>query len=142
MDALRRRQRCDRTAPMTRKLTACRRVRLVPRLLSWGLGRCAIALPAYAAPDAGGNTYTRAVVRSLPSPAEPQTVRLKLLPRGKLPFTTLGFRIGRPDLLDGLRVGDEVGFRAERRQGANTLTHIRKLAPCVRFQPCPLITGD
>ena len=71
MDALRRRQRCDRTAPMTRKLTACRRVRLVPRLLSWGLGLCAIALPAYAAPDAGGNTYTRAVVRSLPSPAEP-----------------------------------------------------------------------
>lgn len=69
-------------------------------------------------------------------------MRLKLMPRGKVPFSTLSFQVDRPALLEGLAVGDEVGFVAESRPGGNTLTRIRKVAPCVRFQPCPVIQGD
>ncbi len=95
-----------------------------------------------APPGVAKPVYTRAVVRSLPSAAEPNTVRLKLLPHGKLPFTTVSFGVERPELLQDIRVGDEVGFVAERRASGNTLMRLRKVAPCVRFQPCPNIAAD
>ena len=107
-----------------------------------GVVACVWGQPVHAGPDQGTRVYTRAVVRSLPSSAEPDTVRLKILPRGKVPFTTMVFRVDQPGLLGGIQVGDEVGFLAERRAAGNTLTQIRKVAPCVRFQPCPPITAD
>lgn len=95
-----------------------------------------------APPGVAKPVYTRAVVRSLPSAAEPNTVRVKLLPRGKVPFTTVSFGVERPELLRDILVGDEVGFVAERRASGNTLTRLRKVAPCVRFKPCPSIVAD
>ncbi len=84
--------------------------------------------------------YTRATVRDLPvAGAEPALVRLKIAPRGQLPFSTLTFQVDDRRLLDGMALGDEVGFIAERRPGGNTLTALRKVAPCVRFQNCPQI---
>lgn len=97
---------------------------------------------AVAAPEAAQPIYTRAQVRSLPSAAEPSVLRLKLLPRGKLPFTTISLAVDRPELLQGIQVGDEVGFVAERRDGRNTVTRLRKLTACVRFQPCPEVRAD
>ena len=113
---------------------------------------CAVPLAAPAAqlgpgsplsPDASvpRRVYTRATVRDLPAVGvEPALVRLKIAPRGKLPFSTLTFRVSDRRLLDGIALGDEVGFIAERQAGGNTLTALRKVAPCVRFQNCPEIT--
>lgn len=90
---------------------------------------------------AGQRVYTRAVVRDLPAAADqPALIRLKVVPRGKLPFSTLTFQLDDRQLLQGIAVGDEVGFIAERRPGGNTVTALRKVAPCVRFQSCPVIT--
>ena len=85
--------------------------------------------------------YTRATVRQLPTASEqPAVVRMKIMPRGKIPFTTLNFRVDDARLLKDIAVGDEVGFIAEPGAGGNTLKALRKVAPCVRFQPCPSIT--
>lgn len=129
----------DRAAPARPRRPAGRRAGLAWLALACGL---AVA-PLHAAEPAGAHVYTRATVRALPEPgaAEP-LVRLKILPRGKLPFSTLSFRVPHPGLLQGLRVGDEVGFVAQAQAGGNTLVRIRKVAPCVRFQPCPEIVGD
>ncbi|MFD1712745.1 copper-binding protein [Ottowia sp. GY511] len=86
--------------------------------------------------------YTRAVVRSLPSPREPNALRLKLLPGGKIPFTTVTFRVADPSLVLGLQVGDHVGFVAEARPEGNTVVRLRAVSPCARFQPCSTIFDD
>ena len=99
-----------------------------------------LALPpgAEAAPE---RVYTRATVRQLPTASEqPAVVRLKIMPRGKIPFTTLNFQVDDAHLLQGIAVGDEVGFIAERGASGNVLKALRKVPPCVRFQPCPPIT--
>jgi len=61
---------------------------------------------------------------------------LKVLPRAKLPFTTLRFHVRDPAMLTGLGEGANVKFRAHRIDGENTLTTIRAVPACVRFQPC------
>jgi len=116
-------------------------------LAAFAAALCAFAVPAASAPPdatvatAAQRIYTRAVVRDLPGANEqPALIRLKILPRGKLPFTTLTFRIEDRRLLDGIALGDEVGFIAERRDGGNTVTALRKVASCVHFQNCPVIT--
>lgn len=63
-------------------------------------------------------------------------VHLKIVPRAKVPFTTLRFRVHDRALLAGLSAGASVKFRAERIDGENTLVAIRAVQPCVRFQPC------
>lgn len=130
--------------PMARR----KQTTLTPRPGLAVLALCAasMGLPAASADEsqavaAAPRVYTRAVVRDLPRPGDrPALVRLKIVPRGQLPFTTLSFHVDDRRLLDGLAVGDEVGFIAERRAGGNTLTAVRKVAPCVRFQHCPEIT--
>ena len=85
--------------------------------------------------------YTRAVVRDLPAAgAQPALLRLQIAPRGKLPFSTLTFRVQDRRLLDGIALSDEVGFIAEARPEGNTVVALRKVVPCVRFQSCPVIT--
>ena len=81
---------------------------------------------------------TRATVRSVTEEGGGQRVyvHLKVLPRTKLPFTTLRFRVRDRALLAGLLEGASVKFRAERVEGENTLLAIRAVPPCVRFQPC------
>ena len=63
-------------------------------------------------------------------------VRLQLLPRAKLPFTTLAFRVADPTLLAGIFKGAWVKFTARRVEGENTLTSIHVVEECKRFQPC------
>lgn len=71
--------------------------------------------------DAGGNTAY---------------VRLKLLPRAKLPFTIQTFKVADRALLDGIGQGAWVQFTARHIDGENTLTSIRMTAECKRFEPC------
>lgn len=111
---------------------------LAAMLAPW---RMAWADDALAQPGAKPRVYTRAVVRDLPTPgAQPALIRLKVAPRGQLPFSTLTFHVEDRRLLEGIALGDEVGFMAERRAAGNTVTAVRKVAPCVRFQHCPVIT--
>lgn len=81
---------------------------------------------------------TRATVRSISREDAGRRVyvHLKVVPRAKLPFTTLRFRVLDPALLAGLQEGSSVKFRAERLEGENTLTTIRAVPACARFQPC------
>jgi Cu/Ag efflux protein CusF len=91
-----------------------------------------------AAAAGGAGVYTRATVRSTfeEEGGKRLYIRLKLLPRGKLPFTTITFRVLDRALIAGLSEGASVGFVAERRGGENVLTSIREMPPCERFRPC------
>jgi Cu/Ag efflux protein CusF len=63
-------------------------------------------------------------------------VRLRLLPRAKLPFTTQTFRVVDQALLAGVSEGAWVRFTARRLEGENTLTAIQIAEECKLFQPC------
>lgn len=93
--------------------------------------------PSAAAPR-DPDVYTRGVVQSTFEEAEGRRfyVRLKLARIGKLPFSTITYRVLDRGLVAGLRPGESVGFRAERINGENVLTAIRRATPCQRFQPC------
>jgi Cu/Ag efflux protein CusF len=109
-------------------------------LLMGGPTRAApVAEAAVAAASASrpAEVYTRAIVRSVSQDASGgHFIRLKLVPRAKLPFTTLTYRVLDRSLIAGVREGDSVQFRSERSQGENVLTAIRVVRPCVRFQKC------
>lgn len=81
---------------------------------------------------------TRAVVRSIaPEDGGSQLlIRLKLVPRGKLPFTTITYRVLDRTLVAGLKDGDSVAFVAQRIDGENVVTAIRRVPPCERFKRC------
>ncbi len=81
--------------------------------------------------------YTRARVASVSEDKPGQWyVRLKLLPRAKVPFTTLTFRVLNQTLLTGIKPGDSVRFKADRQAHENTLLSIEHVAACPRFQKC------
>jgi CubicO group peptidase (beta-lactamase class C family) len=82
--------------------------------------------------------YTRGELRSAPErdSAGHSYVRIKLVPRAKLPFSTLTYRVLDPALLAGLQPGVLVEFRAERKDGENTLTAIRPAPPCTPASDC------
>jgi len=63
-------------------------------------------------------------------------VRLKLVPRAKLPFTVQAFRVRDRTLLEGIAEGSWVRFTAKHLDGENTLTSIRVAPECKRFQVC------
>lgn len=63
-------------------------------------------------------------------------VRLKLLPRSKIPFTIQTFRVLEPGMLEGIAPGSWVQFTAQHIAGENTLTGIRATAECRRFERC------
>lgn len=97
--------------------------------------------PSTPASDSATEAYTvetRAVIRAITKDdgGLRTYVHLKVLPRAKLPFTTLRFHVRDPAILAGLADGSNVKFRAERTDGENTLTTIRAVPACVRFQPC------
>ena len=100
--------------------------------------------PAGAASAAGEGAapaspvYTRARLVSVEADAGGNAthVRLKLLPRAKLPFTTQTFRVVNPALLHGIPQGSWVQFTARHIDGENTLTSIRVTAECKRFERC------
>lgn len=91
------------------------------------------ASPASPAPP----VLTRAQVRSFhQEPNGKAYVRLKLLPRAKLPFTVQTFRVLDPALTAGIAEGAWVQFSSRRVDGENTVASIHVVAQCQRFQPC------
>ena len=89
-----------------------------------------------AAPAAPVYTRARLVSVEMDAGGNATHVRLKLLPRAKLPFTTQTFRVVNPALLHGISQGAWVQFTARHIEGENTLTSIRVTAECKRFEPC------
>lgn len=63
-------------------------------------------------------------------------VRLKLLPRSKIPFTTQTFRLRDRSLVAGIPEGTWVKFTSRHIDGENVVTSIHAVAECKRFQPC------
>ncbi len=98
----------------------------------------AASLDVKAAAPAAAPVYTRARLVSVEADAGGNTthVRLKLLPRAKLPFTTQTFRVVNPALMHGIPQGAWVQFTARHIDGENTLTSIRATAECKRFERC------
>lgn len=81
--------------------------------------------------------FTRARVRSFhEEPDGKAYVRLKLLPRAKLPFTVQTFRVQDRALMTGIAEGAWVRFTATHVAGENTVTAIHVVAECQRFQSC------
>lgn len=98
----------------------------------------AASVAVEAAAPAAAPVYTRARLVSVEADAGGNTthVRLKLLPRAKLPFTTQTFRVVNPALMHGIPQGAWVQFTARHIDGENTLTSIRATAECKRFERC------
>lgn len=63
-------------------------------------------------------------------------VRLRLLPRSKIPFATQTFRLPDRSLLADIPEGSWVKFTSRHIDGENTVTSIHATAECKRFQPC------
>jgi Cu/Ag efflux protein CusF len=63
-------------------------------------------------------------------------LRLKLLPKSKLPFTVQTFRVLDPTLTAGIAEGAWVKFSSRRVDGENTVASIQVVAECQRLQPC------
>jgi Cu/Ag efflux protein CusF len=98
---------------------------------------CLAACIALAALAAGAEeVYTRAVVKSVATESGRLYIRLKLVPRAKIPFSIHTYRVSDAKLVAGLREGDSVRFRAERQGGENVLTAIETAPPCERFSKC------
>ncbi len=98
-----------------------------------------LAQPAAAvqAESQAAPVLTRARVVSVEqAPGSQLYVRLKLLPRAKLPFTTQRFRVIDRALLAGIPEGAWVKFSARHVDGENTLTAIHMVEECQRFQHC------
>lgn len=81
--------------------------------------------------------FTRARVVSVQQESGSKLyVRLKLLPKSKLPFTTQSFRVVDRALLAGISEGAWVKFSARHADSENTLTAIHVVEECQRFQHC------
>jgi len=94
------------------------------------------AKPVAAAPDKEPVTTYARLVSSKEEPDGKLYVRLKLMPRAKLPFTVQTFRVRDRALLAGMAEGAWIRFTAKHIDGENTLTSIRATAECKRFQQC------
>mgnify|MGYP000002196782 CR=1 FL=1 len=109
---------------------------------------CAMVADAVAAPfgpakevDQGAATvepvFTRARLVSVQLDRDGRLlVRLKLLPRSKIPFTTQTFTVRDRELLADIPEGAWVKFTARNIDGENTLTSIHAVPECKRFQSC------
>src|SRR5690242_12562229 len=81
--------------------------------------------------------WTRAEVRSFFEEADGRFyIRLKLLPRAKIPFSTQNFLVPDRAWLTGIKEGASVRFTARHLAGENTLTAIQLAEPCKRFEKC------
>jgi Cu/Ag efflux protein CusF len=104
-----------------------------------GAGAASPAAPTPGEPAAAADAVlTRAIVQSIVEQEGGRRIHihLKVAPGAKLPFTTLTFRVPDRQMIAGLAQGQSVKFSARRIDGENTLTAIRAVPPCVRFQPC------
>lgn len=98
---------------------------------------CSAAAADEKKPAGEAVVYTRAEVRSFFEESDGRYyVRLKLLPRAKIPFSTQNFLVADRALLAGIGEGASVRFTAKHLAGENTLTSIQLAEPCIRFRPC------
>jgi Cu/Ag efflux protein CusF len=101
-----------------------------------GLLLCGAVMAQHTAEAQPQPVYTRARFVAAHEDAGKPYVRLTLLPRAKLPFSTQTFRLADRDLLAGIADGSPVEFVARRVNGENTVVAIRPVAECKRFQKC------
>ena len=81
--------------------------------------------------------YTRARLVSVQPDRDGRLlVRLKLLPRSKIPFSTQTFTVRDRALVADIPEGSWVKFTARSAGGVNWLTAIHAVDECRRFQPC------
>lgn len=109
---------------------------------------CTLAASAFAAPspavtqgDQSAATaepvFTRARLVSVQPDRDGRLlVRLKLLPRSKIPFSTQTFTVRDRTLVTDIPEGSWVKFTARSEGGVNWLTAIHVVEECRRFQPC------
>lgn len=109
---------------------------------------CALAPSAVAAPSAPATqgdksattaepVFTRARLVSVQPDRDGRLlVRLKLLPRSKIPFSTQTFTVLDRALVADIPEGSWVKFTARSEGGVNWLTAIHVVEECRRFQPC------
>lgn len=84
-----------------------------------------------------GTVFTRAQLRSSYEERDGKLyVRLKLLPKSKIPFTTQTFRLPERSMLAQVPEGSWVKFTSKHVDGENVVTSIHAVPECVRFQPC------
>lgn len=96
-----------------------------------------VAAPAgEARGEARPQVYTRARFVAVHEEAGKPYVRLTLVPRAKLPFSTQTFRLADRELVAGIADGSPVEFVARRIDGENTVVAIRAVPACPRFQTC------
>ena len=112
-------------------------VAVIPLVLAAPALNVARAAAAVQPPPSATDVYTRAIVRSISEQDGHRLyIRLKLIPRAKIPFSTVTYRVRDRRLIAGLHEGASVAFRAERLDGENVLTAIHIAAPCQRFDEC------
>jgi len=93
--------------------------------------------PVEAAAEAARPVTTYARLTSFKEESDGKLyVRLKLIPRAKIPFTVQAFRVRDRTLLAGIAEGSWVRFTAKHIDGENTLTSIQVAPECKRFQEC------
>jgi len=80
--------------------------------------------------------YTRARLTSSFEEGGRLYVRLKLLPRSRIPFTTMTYRVRDKNLVRQFSTGSSVEFLAERLDGENTITAMHSAPECKKFQKC------
>jgi hypothetical protein len=97
-----------------------------------------IAVSGIAAqPNGQEPVFTRArLTSSFEEPDGRLYVRLRLLPRSKIPFATQTFRLPDRSLLADIPPGSWVKFTSKHVGGENTVTSIQAVPECVRFQAC------
>jgi Cu(I)/Ag(I) efflux system periplasmic protein CusF len=89
-----------------------------------------LAAPALAsnhvpAPKIEASTYTDGEVRKVDREAGKITIRHGPIANLDMPAMSMVFRVSDPALLERVKEGDKVRFRAEKVQGAYTLTEIQ-----------------
>ncbi|OJU91314.1 MAG: hypothetical protein BGO13_13770 [Burkholderiales bacterium 66-5] len=82
------------------------------------------AQPANANANAAADSLSEGEVRKIDSAQGKITLRHGPIAHLEMPGMTMVFRVSDPALLDGLKAGDKVRFRAEQINGALTVTEI------------------
>lgn len=96
---------------------------ILPLLLA-----CGFAWPAAHANDAH-HALTQGEVRRIDKDAKKITLKHEAIQNLDMGAMTMVFLVRNPVMLEGLKPGDRVRFRAENPGGALTVTAIEKLAP-------------
>lgn len=97
---------------------------LIPFLVAL-LGAAAHAQPTASGASAAAEApQSEAVVRKIDAAAGKITLRHGPIANLDMPPMTMVFRVASPALLEGLKAGDKIRFRAEKIDGAYTLTAV------------------